>query len=65
MENITRVVNHFQNNPAIQFQYTYRHSFSSIAQAYLSKFNWESNHHYTTYAHVEQTNDDELVLFRR
>ena len=65
MENSYRVTNLFENNPCLQFNYTYHHSFQDIAKAFIAKFNWESYKHFTTFGSVEQPNEDEVILYRR
>ena len=65
MENIERVHHPFEHTPALQFSYTYHHSFPATIAAYLGKFNFESIRHYTTITGVEQVNDDEIMMWRR
>ena len=53
------------SQPAIQFQFTYPHSFSVIAAAFLQKYNFEARSTLTTAAGVAQLDEDRFVFYRR
>lgn len=49
----------------MKLSYDYLHPFSKIADAYLKRYNWEGRMQLTSIAHVEQTDEDTLVYYRR
>lgn len=50
---------------ALQFHYTFKTPFTSIAEAFLNKYNWEAPNHLTTVEKVEQLDDDRILMYRR
>ena len=52
-------------HPVLQFQYNYPYNFSTIAQAFLQKYNYEPRTHLTTASGVQQLDDDRFVFYRR
>lgn len=51
--------------PALQFQHTFETPFLNLAQAFVTKFNWESRASLTSVSDVQQLDDDRIVFYRR
>ena len=49
----------------MKLNYTYKHPFNVMTQAYLKKYIWEFRTQLTTVAGFEQTSDDEISYIRR
>lgn len=49
----------------IQFQYKYPFAFTTIAQAFLQKYNYEPRTQLTTAGGVQQLDDDRFMFYRR
>ncbi len=54
-----------ESRPVLHFQYTYPYAFSTIAQAFLQKYNYEPRVHLTTTTGVQQLDEDRFVFYRR
>ena len=51
--------------PVLKFKYQYKYPFLTIAQAFLHKYTYEPRTQLTTFAGVEQVDEDRFVVFRR
>ena len=54
-----------EEHPVIQFQYRYPFTFSTVASAFINKFNYEPRTQLTTTTGVSQLDDDRFVFYRR
>ena len=54
-----------EDHPVIQFQYRYPQSFTTIAQAFIQKYNYESRTSLTSATGVQQLDDDRFMFYRR
>jgi hypothetical protein len=52
-------------HPVLHFQYRYPQSFTTIAQAFINKYNYESRSSLTTATGVQQLDEDRFMFYRR
>jgi hypothetical protein len=52
-------------HPVLQFQYLYPYNFSTIAAAFVQKYNYEPRTHLTTTTQVQQLDEDRVMFYRR
>jgi hypothetical protein len=53
------------SNPVLQFQFTYPHAFTTIAQAFVRKYSYEQRTHLTGTTGVTQLDADRFQFYRR
>jgi hypothetical protein len=53
------------SRPALQLQFSYPHAFTTIAQAFLTKYNYEPRTQLTTFTGVTQIDEDRFMFYRR
>lgn len=55
-----------QGAPApLQFHYAFKTPMTSMAEAFINKYNWEKPSNLTTVEKVEQLDDDRILMYRR
>ncbi len=54
-----------ETRPVLQFQYQYPYNFSTIAAAFVQKYNYEPRTHLTTTTQVQQLDEDRVMFYRR
>ncbi|CDW79413.1 UNKNOWN [Stylonychia lemnae] len=54
-----------EKSPAAQFRYVYPFNFTTVAQAWILKFNYEPRFVLTSFANVQQLDEDRVQFYRR
>ena len=63
--NLTNPENYSGVPASLHFKYQFPHNFTTVADGFLKKYNWEPRTQITTVSSIKQLDEDRIMFYRR